>query len=206
MFIRIISLVDKDYNQAYCFPYRGYGMTDEIKEKELEKLNQIVHKNPNVYVKLIGMLERGESKWVIKESGKTSEAHFQFIYPPRNPDFASFTQISESKIEKESLKEHIRSVEHKMLENCITYIKNNTQYECINPDSEKQKIKADNWNKYMKKYYHKNSTSILEYQKQNYQKKKDILNEKVDCGCGKAYTRQHQKRHEKTKRHQDWIS
>jgi hypothetical protein len=71
---------------------------------------------------------------------------------------------------------------------------------------DKQLNQKLNWNEYMKEYYHKNSTSILEYQKQNYQKKKDILNEKVDCGCGKAYTRQHQKRHEKTKKHQDWMN
>ena len=65
--------------------------------------------------------------------------------------------------------------------------------------------KKSNCNKYMKEYYHNNSTSISEYKKRHYQKKKDVLNEKVECDCGKTYTKQHQKRHEKTKRHQDWI-
>jgi ubiquitin len=178
-------------------------------EKELEKLNQMVHKNPQIYVKLMELLERGDSKWVMKEGGKKNESRFEFIYPPRRPGIASMTQILEWKFKKEfpdlSLKEHIHNTEKNMMEKCITHLKVSPKnYECINPDSEKQKVKTENWNKYMKEYYHNHSDSILEYKKQQYQKKKDVLNEKNECDCGKIYTRQHQKRHEKTKKHQDW--
>lgn len=208
-------LIDNDCNQIYCFSYKGSGiMTDYIKEKQLEKLNKMVNKNPNIYIKLMEMLERGKSKWTIKEGGKKPESRFELIYPPIKPNIATMAFVIESKFKEDfpnssiSFKEHVNNIEKKMLERCITYFKENIKYEkyeCINPDSEKQRCKTENWNTYMKEYYHNNSASILEYQKQNYQKKKDVVNEKIDCGCGKTYTRQHQKRHEKTKKHQDWI-
>jgi hypothetical protein len=207
MFIKIITLIDHDCNQVYCFSYKGYGMTDDIKEKQLEKLDKIVQKNPDEYIKLMEMLERGKSKWQIREGGKTPESSFEFVYPPRQQNIWTNRLIIESKFKDDfpnlSFKEHIKSVEKKMFEICITYFKDKTKYECINPDT--QKIKTENWNKYMKEYYHNNSDSILEYKKQQYQKTKDVLNEKIECGCGKIYTKQHQKRHEKTKKHQDWI-
>ena len=41
--------------------------------------------------------------------------------------------------------------------------------------------------------------------RRRYAKIKHILSEKHLCGCGKHYTFQHKKRHEKCKHHQDWL-
>ena len=44
-----------------------------------------------------------------------------------------------------------------------------------------------------------------EYGKKRFQEKKHILMEKHLCGCGKHYTFQHKKRHEKSQKHQNWL-
>lgn len=87
-----------------------------------------------------------------------------------------------------------------MMDMCIYYINAFTTFKNNMLIDKKSK-----WNIYMKEYYHNNSASISEYRKQNYQKKKDVVNEKIECSCGKIYTKQHQHRHEKTKKHQNWI-
>lgn len=44
-----------------------------------------------------------------------------------------------------------------------------------------------------------------EYHKKKYQERKHILLAKHLCGCGKYYTYEHKKRHEKCKHHQEWL-
>ena len=44
-----------------------------------------------------------------------------------------------------------------------------------------------------------------EESRRRYEKKKGEFLEKKLCGCGKAYTQCHKKRHEQTKKHQDWL-
>ena len=45
-----------------------------------------------------------------------------------------------------------------------------------------------------------------EYHRRRFQERKHILLEKHLCGCGKYYTFQHKKRHEKSQKHQDWLN
>ena len=54
-------------------------------------------------------------------------------------------------------------------------------------------------------YYKLHPEHKKEKGKKQYQEKKHILLEKHLCGCGKHYTFQHKKRHEQTKKHQDWL-
>ncbi len=57
-----------------------------------------------------------------------------------------------------------------------------------------------------RQYRIKNKEKIKEINKQWYIKNREKINEKITCGCGSTYTRQHKKRHENSKKHQDYLS
>ena len=72
--------------------------------------------------------------------------------------------------------------------------------------------KRQNWNETKdeqnrkKREFAKNNPDIIKQRSQdNYEKFKDKLLERHLCGCGKYYTQCHKKRHEQTKKHQDWL-
>jgi len=68
------------------------------------------------------------------------------------------------------------------------------------------------WERYKKdkRYYEKNREKILERSKQRYQKNKDKIlekhKEKIECQCGSIFSRRDKARHEKSKKHQDYLS
>ena len=63
---------------------------------------------------------------------------------------------------------------------------------------------------YKKQYYQNNKTEIYENKKQYYQNNKNLINEnakqKHNCACGGKFSNCHKSRHEKTKKHQNYIN
>jgi len=57
-----------------------------------------------------------------------------------------------------------------------------------------------------KEYYKDNKEVILEKRKEYYKANREKLNEKIRCPCGKNYTCQHKHRHERSKKHQNWLA
>jgi group I intron endonuclease len=57
-----------------------------------------------------------------------------------------------------------------------------------------------------KKYYEENKNLIIEKNKQYYVNNKEIILQKCLCICGNYYTKKHKARHEKSKKHQDYLS
>ena len=72
-------------------------------------------------------------------------------------------------------------------------------------DSNKDKIKE-----HRHEYYEENKDKVLNklkvYRENNKEKLKERKSEKHSCECGKNYTINHKKRHERTKFHQDYIN
>ena len=59
---------------------------------------------------------------------------------------------------------------------------------------------------YQKQIYRQLNPDIIKRNGQEYyQKKKDILSERKQCGCGKYFTVGHIRRHEKSQIHQNWL-
>ena len=103
------------------------------------------------------------------------------------------------------------------------YIKNN---DCVNKNiagRTRQEYKQDNltriktkyedWKEqnvehiknYKKEYHKSHKEERKTYQKNKYQQNKNQLLEKKMCKCGKIYTAQHIRRHEKSQKHQNYI-
>ena len=107
-----------------------------------------------------------------------------------------------------------------------TYKKRYNEYRKEWNKNNKDKIKEyteknkDKFKKYCKEYYEKNKDKKIEYIKEYYKKNKekvketgkkyrevnkDKINEKITCICGSTYTKRCKTRHEKTKKHQNFI-
>lgn len=54
---------------------------------------------------------------------------------------------------------------------------------------------------YHKQYYLNNKEYFLEYRKQNYEKNKDRINQKMVCECGRVIIKRYYKKHTETKIH-----
>jgi len=55
-------------------------------------------------------------------------------------------------------------------------------------------------------YYQENREEIAEYKKQWYEENREKKKEKFDCPCGGKYTKINKSTHEKTKKHQAFLS
>ena len=71
-------------------------------------------------------------------------------------------------------------------------------------------LNCDIPNRTKKQYYEDNKENIKQRHKQYRENNRDILNErqrqKFNCECGGKYTRVHKARHEKSKKHRDFIN
>ncbi len=79
---------------------------------------------------------------------------------------------------------------------------------CVNkvvPKRTMQEYKHDH-KEQIKEYYQKNKERILAIQKENYSIKKEYYFDKIQCSCGGRYSLHHKARHEKTKKHLDYMS
>jgi len=54
-------------------------------------------------------------------------------------------------------------------------------------------------------YYQENRAEILEQRKQHYEANRERINQKFDCPCGSTIRKAEKPRHEKSKKHQDWV-
>jgi hypothetical protein len=70
---------------------------------------------------------------------------------------------------------------------------------------EKHKIYRDSNKEKIKEYYEEHKEEKILYDKNRYESMKEKLNEKCICKCGKKYTLQNKTRHEKTKKHQQYL-
>lgn len=108
----------------------------------------------------------------------------------------------------------------------LTPLERNKQYRETNKDKIKQyqeeyhETNKDKIKERKKQYYQANRDKKKEYQEANkdkisermkhyYETNKDKINEKAkqkyDCPCGSKYSHQHKARHEKTKKHHNYI-
>ena len=85
-----------------------------------------------------------------------------------------------------------------------------TQEERTEYDKEYREKNKDYYTEYKKEYYSENKDQIKEsnkqYREQNKDKIKEQKNKKFECECGGRYTHANKSQHEKTKKHQDYIS
>jgi len=82
---------------------------------------------------------------------------------------------------------------------------------CIEKLREKQynQDHKEERSEYHKQYYQDHKEERLEYNKQYKEDHKEELSEKqkqkYTCGCGSTITKQNKARHERSKKHQDWV-
>jgi hypothetical protein len=69
-----------------------------------------------------------------------------------------------------------------------------------------QEQKKEQENKEKKRYAENNREKVLESHKKHYEENKELINKKYDCECGGKYTHHHKLTHERTIRHQSFIS
>ena len=72
----------------------------------------------------------------------------------------------------------------------------------INTIEENKEMKA----KINQRWYQDNHDKILKQQKEYRQENKDKINEKIKCECNGHYTRQSKSKHEKTKKHTNFLN
>jgi hypothetical protein len=58
---------------------------------------------------------------------------------------------------------------------------------------------------YMKQYQKNNKEDITEYKNEWYANKKETLLEHIQCVCGSSYTKVHKLRHERSKKHKQFV-
>jgi len=94
--------------------------------------------------------------------------------------------------------------------NCYGLDKNRRHDTVIRYRKQYNEINKEALKEYMEKYYESNKENIKQSRNQYYNSNIDKIKEyrgKVHiCVCGKEYTNNHKKRHEQTKRHQDFIN
>ena len=56
-----------------------------------------------------------------------------------------------------------------------------------------------------KQRYENNKEEMKEKMRQYYEENKDELNKKITCECGSTILKRAKKRHERTKKHQDYL-
>ena len=116
----------------------------------------------------------------------------------KNKSFCGLSKLEYNKQYREENKE-------KMLECNKQYREENKEklleYQKQCREENKEKLSE------LQNQYHKiNKEKILESQKQYYEKNKDKINKHVDCVCGGKYIHTHKARHERSTRHQQFIS
>lgn len=167
---------DKD---IYFLPFESLIYYYKPKEEVVVLLNEKGEKNK----KLKCMLERNKYTIDFPEfSDKTRSIHLS--------SYETYKKYNSKKNLKD-YNTYIWEVKLKLMS-----IQKTTTLKCINLKSDLSK--KQKWNDYIKDYYYQH----IEQKKQYYQDKKEILNEKIECLCGKTYTKQHQKRHSQSKYHQ----
>ena len=65
---------------------------------------------------------------------------------------------------------------------------------------------AERNRQYIKQYYEANREQIAEYFKQYREANREQINQKFDCPCGGKYTKSNKSQHEKSKKHQAFLS
>ena len=90
--------------------------------------------------------------------------------------------------------------------NCVNKFKAFTGLSSFDYMKQYRKDNIDTISESKKQYYEKNKLKINERHQQYYEKNKSKLNQHIDCICGGKYTHQHKLEHEKTKKHQQFIS
>ncbi|MDR3501742.1 MAG: GIY-YIG nuclease family protein [Legionella sp.] len=63
----------------------------------------------------------------------------------------------------------------------------------------------DKINQYKKEWYLKNKQRLLAKGQMYYADKKEVINEKIACGCGSTFSKQYATRHGNTKKHQEYL-
>jgi hypothetical protein len=81
------------------------------------------------------------------------------------------------------------------------------EMDCVNiniPGRTQKQYRDANKDK-AKEYYHKNQDKIKKHKEVYYKKNKDRLSQINYCECGMKYITKHKNRHEKTKKHQEYL-
>jgi hypothetical protein len=133
------------------------------------------------------------------EKLKRLEQSYIDVYKPcLNSKYADGLDIER---QRENMKEwYERNKEYKLQQHKEYYQKNKEYIRQQNQKNKKHK------SEYNKEWREKNKKHKSEYSKEWREKNKEYMNEKFDCECGGKYTRQHHANHQKTKKHQAYIT
>lgn len=178
MYIQIIFVYDD--NEIYFLPYDTYKYYYKPQEEVVELLKEKGEANSELRC----MLERNTYVLDFPEFTDFSRCHLM----------KSYETYKESN-PKKSLKDYNTYIWERKVK-LMSINMSNTKLKCINLKSDISK--RQKWNDYMKDYYYNH----IEQKQKYYQDKKESLNEKIECSCGKTFTKQNKKRHEKSKYHQ----
>jgi hypothetical protein len=218
MNLQLIQLIDEDAEETFVFTYVGKP-EDFNGDQEIRRLKKLVEEFPETYEKLGKLINRNS---------------YYFNLPNRSDKYYRYksimldTNILKEEIhhkQRDMMNMHISKIisdqEYECInpiQECISAIETRpketwtqplhyyyNQYSTQTSIPETPTRSKDKWNKYMRSYYTKHAQKIIDQKKEYYQKRKEALNEKVDCECGGKYTRQNFHTHEKTKKHQLFI-
>ena len=205
---------DNKYNNGKIYTIRCtdnnnliyVGSTIQPLYKRWYEHKQKYNKGGKEYNKLlyIKMRELGVDKFYIELYENFKCENIEQLHKKEGEIIRQIATLNK-KIEGRTFKEYYKDNKEKIKQykedNKEKIKENNKEYRDNNKEKIKEKDKQyykDNKEK-IKNYYDKNKEKILDYQKQ-YQK------EKINCVCGSSFCKSKLSRHEKTKKHIEFIN
>ena len=194
---------DNKYNNGKIYTIRCIdnnnliyvGSTIQPLYKRWYEHKQLYNKEGKQYNKLlyIKMRELGFNKFYIELYENFKCENIEELHKKEGEIIRQIATLNK-KIEGRTVKEYYKDNKENQNKKCKEYRDNNKEKI---KEKDKQYYK-DNKEK-IKNYYDKNKEKILDYQKQ-YQK------EKINCVCGSSFCKSKLSRHEKTKKHIEFIN
>ena len=123
-------------------------------------------------------------------------------YGIENCDIILIEQVEANSIDEL----HIREAHYIKTIKCNNkMIPTRTQQEWRDENKEKMKQYRDDHKDKQKQYWKNHKDKYAQLKHQRYQEKKEELNQKGLCQCGSVYSQVHKLRHERTKKHIDFM-
>lgn len=215
MKVQLVELIDEDLGETFVFS--SVGQFNE--NTEIRRLKKLVKEFPNTYEKLGNLITR--NSYIFKVPNRLDKNYrYKSIMLAQNVLTEEILQTQRSMLDG-NISKIISDQDYECInpiQECISAIETRAKevwtpglnfyynkYSKLDSVTETSTSK-NRWNKYMRSYYTKHAQKIIDQKKEYYQKRKELLNEKVDCECTGRYTKQNFSTHEKTKKHQLFVN
>ena len=205
---------DNKYNNGKIYTIRCtdnnnliyVGSTTQPLYKRWYEHKQLYNKEGKQYNKLLysKMRELGVDKFFIELYENFKCENIEQLHKKEGEIIrmcGTLNKVISGRTDKEYYEDNKEKIKQYKEDNKEKIKENNKEYRDNNKEKIKEKDKQyykDNKEK-IKNYYDKNKEKILDYQKQ-YQK------EKINCVCGSSFCKSKLSRHEKTKKHIEFIN